>query len=224
MAKLCATLRLNSLCSPISKRATGPVMVGHRLMGMFTCFARETCRRPRALRSGDSRFMILLIIVRWRRGSGQDLSVGILDISVVDPVVASAIQMLRSHRLRSTLSGMRARSVKLPTLMYALLSRACDQFACRKLRGSNRTFSTNSSLWRTKKAALFWRINEQCCKVVVLTLTGNASDAIQMHHHPGITALRSIGATVYPFYLPCSRSPMLNSGNSMKLGAALARL
>jgi predicted ATPase len=53
-----------------------------------------------------------------------------------------------------------------------------------------------------QRGATHWRINEQCCRGCLLTLSGNPSDAIQMLT-TGTTALRSIGATTsILLYLP----------------------
>ena len=64
--------------------------------------------------------------------------------------------------------------------MFALVHRDRFPYPLRELRDSNRASSMNSSLWRTKKAALFWKAQECWRKVALLALTGRASDAVQM--------------------------------------------
>ena len=155
---------------------------------------------------------------------GQDIGGGNFDISVMGPVGAWLSRRLRSQTSNTALRH--AREIgQAATLMYALAIASAINLFVGDCVAANRTFSTNSSLLAEESGATHWRINEQCCRGCLLTLTGNPADAIQMLT-TGNIALRSIGSDhVEPSLFALARDALTpNLANPTKLGAVLARL
>ena len=202
------------------QRTSGPVMVGHRLLGSSLSFAGDFL----GARAHFDEAIALYDPVNHRPLAtrfGQDLSVGILTFrswTVWCLGYPNSARIDLEHGLRH------AREVgQAPTLMYALaIASAIKLFVGDCVAEIH--FLDELAMLAEERGATHWRINEQCCRGCLLTLSGNPSDAIQMLTM-GITALRSIGATTSTLLIcPGSRSLTLNLGNLTKLGAALARL
>ena len=118
------------------QRATAPLMIGHRLMGISLLLYRETSRKAERISIRRSRFTILPSIVRWRRDLAQDVRVAILCfrsmalwlLGYPEAALADA-----DHALKD------AREIgQAATLMHALLDTSLTRYLLRKLRGSKR--------------------------------------------------------------------------------------
>ena len=179
-------------------RATIPLMIGHRLMGI-SLVPRETS--PKAERIYDQRDRALQSCrassagdAIWRKTFGwQSYLIG--------RWLCGCLAIPRPH-LR-TLSALKdAREIgQAATLMYALLYTIVDSYLLRKLRSSKSASSKNLSRWRTKKEPCFGRRTAQSMQGCLLALTGKASDAVHMITS-GMTAYRLNGSNMWlPLYL-----------------------
>ena len=108
------------------------------------------------------------------------------------------------------------------TLMYALAITSLTHIYCGNYVAANAQVDELVALGGRKRR-LDWKAVGMSVQGWLFALTGKAAEAVHTIT-AGITALRSTGATfgsrsTYPIW----REPMLNSANSMTLGAALAK-
>jgi class 3 adenylate cyclase/predicted ATPase len=179
------------------QRATVPVMIGHRLMGMSSIHTGDVAGGrahldraiafydPAEHRSLATRF-------------GQDVRMAVLSFRSLAlwllgyPHTALADS---DHALKD------AREIgQAATLMYALVVTSMNFIHC----GNYATATTQLdevSVLADQKGILFWKAFGMMDLGCVLALTGKASDAVQMLAS-GITAFRSTGSTLWmPMYL-----------------------
>ena len=129
-----------------------------------------------------------------------DSASGNLVLSVAGPVGCLAIRRPRS-RTPTRRSGMRARSAKLPRLMYALWHASCHSNPNAEImRAASAQLPMKLSHWRTKKDRVQWKALGTSNRGCVLALTGEASDAVQMitdrDHRSSVNRINEL-------WLPC---------------------
>ena len=200
--------------------ATVPLMIGHRLMGYFLAAYGRHRGRPSALSIRRSRFTILPSIVRWRRDLAktpgwQSCPIGRWLCGCL------AIPRPRSRTPRHALKD--AREIgQAATLMFALAYASLIHIHCGNYATANAHVDELVAL-ADEKGALFWKAVGMTHQGWLLALTGKASDAVHMITS-GLTAWRSTGATLWvPLYLSYLARAYADLGNSMTLGAALAK-
>ena len=180
------------------QRTSGPVMVGHRLLGASLSFAGDFL----GARAHFDQAIALYDPVDHRPLAtrfGQDIGVGILTFrswAVWCLGYPNSARIDLEHGIRH------ARELgQAATLMYALaIASAINLFVGDCVAEIH--FLDELAILAEESGATHWRINEQCCRGCLLTLSGNPADAIQMLT-TGNIALRSIGATTSTLlYLP----------------------
>ena len=182
----------------VKQRASGPVMVGHRLLGTSLSFAGDFLRA----RAHFDQAIELYDAVEHRPLAtrfGQDLGVVILTFR------SWAVWCLGypdSARIDLERSIRHAREIgQAAALMYAL---AIASFVNLYVGDTVTEIPLLDELagLAEERGAMHWRVNEKCCRGCLLALSGNPTDAVQMLT-AGITTLRSIGATTSTLlYLP----------------------
>ena len=180
------------------QRTSGPVIVGHRLLGASLSFAGDFL----GARAHFDQAIALYDPVDHRPLAtrfGQDLGVGILTFrswTVWCLGYPNSARIDLEHGIRH------ARELgQAATLMYALaIASAINLFVGDCVAEIH--FLDELAMLAEESGATHWRINEQCCRGCLLTLSGNPADAIQVLT-TGNIALRSIGATTSTLlYLP----------------------
>ena len=180
------------------QRTSGPVIVGHRLLGASLSFAGDFL----GARAHFDQAIALYDPVDHRPLAtrfGQDLGVGILTFrswTVWCLGYPNSARIDLEHGIRH------ARELgQAATLMYALaIASAINLFVGDCVAEIH--FLDELAMLAEESGATHWRINEQCCRGCLLTLSGNPADAIQVLT-TGNVALRSIGATTSTLlYLP----------------------
>ena len=199
--------------------ATGPLMVGHRLMGssLFTtgdivggrthldkaiALYDRAEHSPLATRFGQDVGVVILSIRSW----------ALWILGYPDAALTDAERAVKNAREIG----------HAPTLMYALYFDWTSIY-----RGDYAEANARAEeliALADEKGALFWKAFGTMNQACVLTLTGKASDAIQMF----TAADRRIpinGSVHCGCHCTCHiwRERMRNSVNSMTLGAALAK-
>ncbi len=178
--------------------SSGPVMVGHRLLGSSLSFAGDFL----GARAHFDQAIALYDPVDHRPLAtrfGQDLAVGILTFrswTMWCLGYPSSARIDLEHGIRHSREIGQA-----PTLMYALaIASAIKLFVGNCV--AEIELLDELAILAEARGATHWRINEQCCRGCLLTLSGDSSDALPMLT-AGISALRSIGATTSTLlYLP----------------------
>jgi predicted ATPase len=180
------------------QRATIPLMIGHRLMGISLLHTGEIAQSrahldqalalydPSAHRALATRF-------------GQDIRVAILSWR---PLALWLLGYPEAARADLDRVLMDAREIgQAATLMYTLTNANITRICYRDHAAADAQLSEAVALADEKGAAL-WKAYGMVLRGCVLTLTGKASDAIQTLS-PSIIAVRSTGSTVLiPFSLP----------------------
>jgi predicted ATPase len=180
------------------QRATVPLMMGHRLMGAALLFTGDIAEG----RAHYDQAMALYDPVEHRPLAtrfGQDAAVAILSFRLLalwllgypEAALADSTQVLKAARE----IGQAA------TLMYALNHTTMFvDILCGNYTTAKAALEEVITL-ADEKGALFWKALGTMNQACVLTLTGKASDAIQMFIS-GIAAYPSTGATVWrPLHL-----------------------
>ena len=179
------------------QRATGPLMIGHRLMGLSLLHTGDIAEgrahldraialydpaehRPLATRFGQD---VGVAILCWR-------SLALWLLGYPEAALADA-----EHALKD------AREIgQAATLMYALNFSAWTHIHCGNYAAANALVDELVAL-ADEKGSLFWKAWGMMQRGCVLALTGKASDAVQTITS-GITAMRSTGTTMWmPFWL-----------------------
>jgi class 3 adenylate cyclase/predicted ATPase len=192
-----------------SQAMTGPIMIGHRLVGTILRHLGDYAEalkhldravtlydplehRPLAARfSQDGRVAALAFRsnVQW--------AVGRTESAIVDA--------LRAIKCARELGGV-------PTLMYALGVAASVPLFCRKFALAN-SFLDELLALADDKDARFWKAQGTILKGLVLAQTGEAQAAVGTIES-GIAAYRAIGSTVaFPMYLCGLASAYAEIGN-----------
>jgi class 3 adenylate cyclase/predicted ATPase len=179
------------------RRATAPLMIGHRMMGSVLHrgdFAEGRAHLDRAIALYDPSEHRTLA-ARF----GQDARVATLSyrswalwmLGYPDAALGDASCAIKEARE----IGQAA------TLMYALVHACVIQIECGNYSAANEQVIELVSL-AEEKGAQFWKALGLSVRGCLLVLGGRPVDAIQMIT-PSITALRSTGATLWlPFHLP----------------------
>ena len=178
------------------RKATVPIMIGHRIMGSVLhtgAFEEGRAHLDRAIALYDP-VAHRPLATRF----GQDVRVAALSyrswalwmLGYPDAALVDASQLLKEAREIGQAAA----------LMYALLHASLIHIQC----GNYATAKAETDELLTlanEKNALFWKANGMSMQGCVLAVTGRAADAVQMVTS-GITALRSTGSTVFiPLYL-----------------------
>ena len=181
------------------QRATGPLMIGHRVMGLSLShtgdFAESRAHYDQAVALYDpaehrplaTRFAVDSGAANFAARSHASWHLGYPDAALTDDE-----QAVRNAREIGHAA----------TLMYALMFTSYPHI----YRGNYATATEQLDelvALADEKGALFWKTTGMLIKGAVLALTGRAASAVQMITS-GITALRSTGASsTLPFYLSC---------------------
>jgi class 3 adenylate cyclase/predicted ATPase len=180
------------------QRTTVPLMIGHRLMGISLLLTGDIAEG----RAHHDQAMVLYEPVEHRPLAtrfGQDLGVAILTFRGTALWLLGYPEAALAH---STQALNDAREIgQAATLMYALnhttmfVHIPCGSYAAAKAALEEVVALAD------EKGALFWKALGTMNQACVLTLTGKASDAIQMFTS-GIAAYPATGATVWrPLHL-----------------------
>ncbi len=180
------------------QRAAGPIMVGHRLMGISLLFTGEIAagrahldqsialydpaeHRPMATRFGvDSKVSIL----SYR-------SFALWSLGYPEAALTDADDAIRNAREMGQAAA----------LMYALGHRPATYALCRNFAAAVADAQEHVVL-AEEMSSPFWKASGMMNEGSVLALTGRASDATEMLIS-GISAWRTMGATLLlPLYLP----------------------
>jgi predicted ATPase len=180
------------------QRASGPVMVGHRLLGTSLAFAGDFLR---ARAHYDQAFALYdpvehrLLATRF----GQDLGVVILTFR---SFAVWCLGYPNSARIDLERGIRHAREIgQAATLMFALAAASATNLFIGDY-AEEIVFLDELAGLAKEKSAMHWGLLEKCSRGALLTITGNPSDAVQMFT-TGIAALRSIRATTWTLiYLP----------------------
>ena len=198
-----------------------PLMLGHRLMGTVSDVLRGTLRKaghtydqaialydPAEHRAaGDS---------IWPRHQGRSLI-----LSVAGLCGFLAIPRLRAETLNRR-SRKRARSAKPATLMYALFHTCLYPYLSAETMRQQAREADELVALADEKGSCFGRSLGMLVQGCVLALTGKASDAVACDHlgdhRMAVNGSNSVRAILL---IVLGEALMLNSANSMMLGAAL---
>jgi class 3 adenylate cyclase/predicted ATPase len=179
------------------QRATAPLMIGHRLMGLSLLvtgdIAESRAQLDRARKLYDPAEHRPLA-TRF----GQDVGVAILSLRSW----ALCVLGFRHAALADVERALKeAREIdQAPTLMYALLVASITHVICGNYAEANAIIDELIAL-TDQTGSLFWGAWGMMQRGCVLALTGKASDAVQTITS-GITAWRSTGSTaMIPSYL-----------------------
>ena len=180
------------------QRTSGPVMVGHRLLGSSLSFAGDFL----GARAHFDQAIALYDPVDHRPLAtrfGQDLAVGILTFR---SWTVWCLGYPNSARFDLEQGIRHAREIgQAPTLMYALAIASAIKLFVGDCIAEIQLLDELAML-AEERGATHWRINEQCCRGSLLTLSGDSSHALPMLT-AGISALRSNRATTSTLlYLP----------------------
>jgi predicted ATPase/class 3 adenylate cyclase len=194
---ICSDLATQFLSLAEKQGATGPLMIGHQILGISLQSAGDIAEgrahydqaialydpaehRPLATRFGqDSR-----VVVLSRRSAALWL------LGRPDAALADAEDALRGARELG----------HAPTLMYALSHGAFARYQCGNYASANAVFNELAAL-AEQKGTLFWKAFGMTNQGCVRALTGQPADAVRMIT-AGLTARQSTGATMWaPFYL-----------------------
>jgi predicted ATPase len=180
------------------QRTSGPIMVGHRLLGTSLSFAGDFL----GARAHFDQAIALYDPVDHRPLAtrfGQDLGVAILTfrswaVWCLGYPNSACIDLEQGIKHARELD-------QAATLMYALATASAINMYVGDCVAEIHLLDELAMLTE-QSGGTHWRINEQCCRGCLLTLSGNSADAIPMLT-TGITALRSIGTTTsILLYLP----------------------
>ena len=201
------------------QRATVPLMIGHRLMGMSLLATGDIA---------ESQAHLDRAIVLYDPGEhrplatrfGQDLGVSTLSyrsfaswfLGYPEAALVTADRALKDARE----IGQAA------TLMYTLNFMPLTYIYCGDYAAAKAQADEVVAL-ADEKGSLFWKAFGMMNQGWLFALTAKASDAVQMITS-GITAWRSTGATLWaPLRMSHLARAMRSLTNSMTLGAALAK-
>ena len=191
------TLAAQFLALAEKQGATGPLMVGHRIMGISLLYAGEVAEsmahldRARALYDPDQH---RLLAGRF----GQDANVAILSylglaqwlLGYFDSASATAGRTVRDSREIGQATA----------VMYALFHTSLTHILCRNYTAASAQTDELISLANEKSASL-WTAGGTAAQGCISALTGKASDAVRTITS-GIAAQRSTGATLWlPLWL-----------------------
>jgi predicted ATPase len=177
------------------QEATVPLIMGHRLMGA-TCLAEGRAHYARALALYDPAEQRPLV----ERFGGVDIrvailanrSIGLWPLGYPEAALADAEQALQYAREVS----------QAPSLMFALVYTSITYSFCANYAVAKALADELVALGGEKGAA-FWKAAGIAFQGSVLSLTGQAADAVH-NITSGITAWRSMGGTVFsPWWLSC---------------------
>jgi predicted ATPase len=195
---VCRDLAAQFLALAEKQRATVPLMVGHRIMGISLLFtgditeAREHFdqalalhdpaeHRPLATRFGIDTGVTILAHRSW----------ALWPLGYPEAALRDADDALKNAREIG----------QAVTLMHALFQASIPYTLCGN-RAAAAAQAQELVALAEEKGSLFWKALGMASQGCVLALTGRASDATEMLGL-GMTAMRTTGATILsPFYLP----------------------
>jgi predicted ATPase len=181
------------------RRATIPLMVGHRLMGAALVLTGNIA----ASRTHYDQALSLYDPAEHRPLAtrfGQDVGVAVLSyrsLALCTLGYCEAALADAEHALKD------AREIgQAATLMFALSLTSFTHILCGNYATASAQIDEVVTL-ADKTAALFWKVQGKLARGWLLALTGRASDGVR-EMTSGITALRSTGATIWlPLWLSC---------------------
>ena len=196
---VCRDLAGQFLALAEKQRATVPLIIGHRVMGLSLLHTGHIAEGR-----GHLDHAIALYVPAEHRPLatrfGVDSSVSILSyrsfalwlLGYPEAALRDADDALEKAR---EMGGQAA------ALMYALNHAAIPYALCGN-RAAASAHAQEQLALADEKGSLFWKANGMINQGIVLVLTGRASDAIEMLIS-GIAASRATGATLWtPFHLP----------------------
>ena len=193
------TLAAQFLAFAENEKASSPLTVGHRLMGMSLLQTGEIAQS----RGHYDRALTLYDPAEHRPLAtrfGQDVRVSILCyrslamwlLGYSETALANSSQALKDAREIG----------QAPTLIYALVHASWTDVLCGNYLAANPKLVECIAL-ANEKGTLLLKAGGIILQGIVLSLTGKAVDAVQTLTS-GLTAYRATGATVYaPWYLSC---------------------
>ena len=198
--------------------ATIPLMVGHRLMGTSFTFAGDLLRG----RAHFDKAIALYNPIEHRPLAirfGQDLGVVILTNR---STALSCLGYPDTGRMDLERGIREAREIgQAATLMYAL-TMACLSYLYSRDYTAEILLLDELAVLAEEKAAMSWRVLATCARGGLFAATGKPSEAVQMLA-PGITALRSAGATTWILIcLPWLALAYARLGKSDKAGDCMS--
>ena len=197
---VCRDLAAQFLTLAEKQGATVPLMIGHRLMGTSLLYTGDLAEgrahydqalalydpaehRPLAARFGGEDIRVAILSNR---------SIGLWLLGYPEAALADAEQALKDAREIS----------QAPSLMFALLYTSITYSFCANYAIAKALADELVAL-ADEKGATFWKAAGIAFQGSVLSLTGQAADAVHTITS-GITAWRSTGATVFsPWWLSC---------------------
>jgi class 3 adenylate cyclase/predicted ATPase len=195
---VCRDLAVQFLALAEKQRATVPLMIGHRLMGMSLLFTGDIAEgrahfdqaialynpaehRPLATRFGQD---VRVAALSFR-------SLALWSLGYPEAALRDADDALKNAREMGQAAA----------LMYALNHAAIPYTLCGN-RAAAAAHAQELVALAEEKDSLLWKAGGMMNQGSVLTLTGRASDAIEKLIS-GMTAWRTTGATLWmPLYLP----------------------
>jgi predicted ATPase len=203
------------------RRATVPLMIGHRLMGISLLFTGEFAQArmhldqalalydPASHRPLATRF-------------GQDVGVAILSWR---PLALWLLGYPEAARPDTVLAIKDAREIgQAATLMYALNNTTYTHMCCRDRVQANAQSNEVVAL-ADEKGAVLWKALGPLSRGCVFALSGKAADAVQIITS-GIAAVQSTGTTVFtPVFLAHLATAHAQIGqftNAWRIGEAVA--
>jgi predicted ATPase len=193
------TLAAQFLAFAENEKASSPLTVGHRLMGMSLLQTGEIAQS----RGHYDRALTLYDPAEHRPLAtrfGQDVRVSILCYRSL------AMWLLGYSEAALADSGQALKDAReigqAPTLIYALVHASWTDVLCGNYLAANSKVVECTAL-ANEKGTLLLKAGGIILQGIVLSLTGKAVDAVQALTS-GLTAYRATGATVYaPWYLSC---------------------
>ena len=193
---VCRDLAAQFLALAETQRATGPLMIGHRVMGMSLMhtgdIAESRVHYDRAVALYDPaehRPLATRFAVDPGAANLISRSFALWPLGYPEAALADADHALKNARE----TGHAA------TLMYALFLTSFPHIWCGNYATANAQ-SDEVVVLADEKRAAFWKAGPTAGQGCVFALTGKASDAVHMITS-GITAMRSTGTTVHtPIY------------------------
>jgi tetratricopeptide (TPR) repeat protein len=197
--EVCRDLAAQFLALAEKQRATIPIMIGHRLMGLSLLFTGDIA----AARAHLDQSIALYDPAEHRQVAtrfGVDSRVAVLSYR------SWALWLLGypEAALRDTDDALKnsQETGQAATLLFALQNTAYTHICCGNYAAANAQADEAVDLAHEKGASM-WKARGVIIQGCVLALTGQSSDAVQKLTD-GITALRSTEATFLgPWYLSC---------------------
>ena len=219
---VCRDLAAHFLTLAEKQGAAVPLMIGHRIMGASLLYtgdiAQGRAHYDRAIALYDpAEHRPLATRFGRRRQGGRSYPIG-------RGLCGSWLSRGRARRHRCTHSRMRERSGQAATLLYRARLRNVVTYLARRLCGSKRALLDEAFALADEKGVLFWKAAAMMCQGCAIGLD-RQSRGRSTNDHLGDCRMAVNGSNTVDRHCTYHiwRGLMRNSGNSMTLGAALAK-